>query len=49
MEEVAALLGNSVKVVERHYASFAPVRQQALEAKLAKTWEVAKPKLVRVK
>jgi len=48
LEEVAALLGNSVKVVEKHYASFCGPRQQAVEEKLAKVW--AKPKtLLRVK
>lgn len=46
MEEVAALLGNSVKVVEKHYASFCPSRQEVLQKKLERTW---KPKLVRVK
>ncbi len=48
LEEVAALLGNSVKVVEKHYASFCGPRQQVVEEKLAKVW--AKPKtLIRVK
>ena len=46
MEEVAALLGNSVKIVEKHYASFCPARQETLERKLAQTWNT---KLVRVK
>jgi len=46
MEEVAALLGSSIKVVEKHYASFCPSRQEALEKKLESSW---KTKLVRVK
>jgi integrase len=48
IEEVAALLGNSVKVVEKHYASFCGARQETVERKLQAIWE--KPaKLVRVK
>jgi integrase len=46
IEEVAALLGNSVKVVEKHYASFCPSRQAIVEQKMQAMW---KPKLVRVK
>jgi integrase len=48
MEEVAALLGNSVKVVEKHYASFCGARQEAVERKLQAIWDKP-PKLVRVK
>jgi integrase len=47
IEEVAALLGNSVKVVEKHYASFCGARQEAVARKLEALW--AKPKLQRVK
>lgn len=47
VEEVAALLGNSIKVVEKHYASFSKTRQEVLEEKLEKVWQA--PKLVRVK
>jgi integrase len=47
IEEVAALLGNSVKVVEKHYASFCGSRQETVERKLEAIWD--KPKLVRVK
>jgi integrase len=48
IEEVAALLGNSVKVVEKHYASFCGARQETVERKLQAIWD--KPaKLVRVK
>jgi integrase len=46
IEEVAALLGNSVRVVEKHYASFCPSRQAVVERKMEAMW---KPKLVRVK
>jgi len=42
MEEVAALLGNSVRVVEKHYASFCLSRQAVVEGKMAAMW---KPKL----
>lgn len=45
--EVAALLGNSVKVVEKHYGSFSKTRQEVLEHKLEKLWQ--RPQLVRVK
>ena len=48
MEEVAALLGNSVKVVEKHYASFCGARQEAVERKLQAIWDQP-PKLVRMK
>lgn len=48
IEEVAGLLGNSVKVVEKHYASFCGARQETVEKKLQAIWE--KPaKLLRVK
>lgn len=47
IEEVAALLGNSVKIVEKHYASFCGARQETVEKKLEATW--GKPRLVRVK
>ncbi|HUP04472.1 MAG TPA: tyrosine-type recombinase/integrase, partial [Bryobacteraceae bacterium] len=39
IEEVAALLGNSVKVVEKHYASFCGARQETVERKLQAIWE----------
>ncbi|HEY1218764.1 MAG: site-specific integrase [Bryobacteraceae bacterium] len=48
IEEVAGLLGNSVKVVEKHYASFCGARQETVEKKLQAIWEKP-PKLVRVK
>jgi integrase len=48
IEEVAGLLGNSVKVVEKHYASFCGARQETVEKKLRAIWEKP-PKLVRVK
>jgi integrase/recombinase XerD len=48
IEEVAGLLGNSVKVVEKHYATWSRARQQTVEDKLAAGWQ--KPsKLMRVK
>lgn len=48
IEEVAGLLGNSVKVVEKHYATWSGARQQAVEEKLSAAWQKV-PKLVRVK
>jgi len=48
IEEVAGLLGNSVKVVEKHYATWSGARQQAVEEKLTAAWQKV-PKLVRVK
>ena len=38
IEVVAAILGNSVKVVERHYAPWVQQRQDALEAAVKGTW-----------
>jgi integrase len=49
MEEVAALLGSSVKIVEKHYASYAPAGQQAVNEKFAKIWNQQRVALVRVK
>ena len=46
MEEVAGMVGTSVKVLEKHYASFAPARRTVVSEKLAALW---KPKLQRVK
>jgi len=48
MEEISGMLGTSVKILEKHYASFAPARQQVVAEKLSRTWHAA-PKLVRVK
>jgi site-specific recombinase XerD len=38
MESVAAILGNSVKVVERHYQPWIDRRQISLEEAMKKTW-----------
>jgi integrase len=38
IETVAALLGNTVKVVEKHYSPWVHVRQGALEESVRKTW-----------
>jgi integrase len=48
LEEISGMIGTSVKVLEKHYASFAPARQQVVIEKLAQVWG-ARPKLVRVK
>jgi integrase len=48
LEEISGMIGTSVKVLEKHYASFAPARQKVVSEKLASLW-AGKPKLVRVK
>jgi integrase len=48
LEEISGMIGTSVKILEKHYASFAPARQQVVADKLNRLWS-AKPKLVRVK
>jgi integrase len=48
LEEISGMIGTSVNILEKHYASFAPARQQVVSEKLNRIWE-AKPKLVRVK
>lgn len=40
MEEVSVLLGHSsVRITEKHYASWVQARQEILKAHVAKTWE----------
>jgi len=40
MEEVSILLGHSsVRITEKHYASWVQARQEILKAHVAKTWE----------
>jgi integrase len=48
MEEISGMIGTSIRVLERHYSSFAPARRTVVTEKLSKLWE-QKPKLVRVK
>jgi integrase len=48
MEEVAGMIGTSVRILEKHYASFAPARQQVVTEKLNRLWNT-RPALVRVK
>ena len=48
MEEISGMIGTSVAILEKHYASFAPARQQVVSEKLNRIWN-AKPRLVRVK
>ena len=38
VSEVAAILGNSVRIVEKHYAQWIEARQQALEIAVRKAW-----------
>ena len=38
LENVAAILGNSVRVCEKHYAPFVKARQVALEKEIKKIW-----------
>lgn len=47
VDRVAMLLGNSPKIVEKHYSHWVKARQDALEADVKKTWP--KSKLVRLK
>jgi integrase len=46
ISEVAMILGNSAKVVEKHYAGWNLARQNKLEMLVRSTWQT---KLVRVK
>jgi len=40
MEEVSILLGHSsVRITEKHYASWVPARQEILKSHVAKTWD----------
>lgn len=48
LEEISGMIGTSQKVLEKHYASFAPARQKVVSEKLGRIWS-AKPKLMRVK
>lgn len=48
LEEISGMIGTSVKVLEKHYASFAPTRQRVVADKLNQLW-AAKPELVRMK
>ena len=47
LEEISGMIGTSVKILEKHYASFAPARQQVVADKLSRIWK-AKNRLVRV-
>jgi len=38
VSEVAALLGNSIRIVEKHYNQFIQARQDALDEAVKKTW-----------
>lgn len=40
LERLAALLGNSVRVAERHYAPWVRARQEQLEADVSATWKL---------
>jgi integrase/recombinase XerD len=39
LETVAVILGNSLRVCERHYAPWVRSRQDALEAQIQKCWQ----------
>lgn len=41
METVAALLGNTVKVVEKHYSPWVEARQNHLEVEVQKAWDAS--------
>jgi integrase len=38
IEDVAALLGNSVRIVERHYSHFVKARRDRLEERVRALW-----------
>jgi len=46
-EDVAAILGNSPAIVQKHYSQWIKGRQDRLDSILESTWE--KPRLQRVK
>jgi site-specific recombinase XerD len=46
VEDVAAILGNSPQIVQKHYSQFIKARQDRLDSIVAQTWT---PTLVRVK
>jgi integrase len=39
LERVAAILGNTAKIVEKHYAPWVQARQTQLEDDIRRTWE----------
>jgi site-specific recombinase XerD len=45
IEDVAAILGNSVKVCEKHYSAWVQARQIRLTERVRATWPKQKPKL----
>jgi integrase len=47
MEEVAKLLGNSIRVCERHYAKWSKGRQDRTDSLVMGTWEAPKRKRSR--
>jgi site-specific recombinase XerD len=46
VEDVAAILGNSPQIVQKHYSQFIKARQDRLDSIVSSTWQ---PTLVRVK
>jgi len=41
IEDVATLLGNTVKIAQKHYAPWVQSRQIALEKSIEKAWKLA--------
>jgi site-specific recombinase XerD len=39
LERIAELLGNTYKIVEKHYSAWVPSRQKALDDTVAKSWD----------
>jgi hypothetical protein len=39
LERIAELLGNSYKIVEKHYAAWVHSRQKVLDETVAKSWD----------
>jgi integrase len=43
VSEVAAILGNSPRIIEKHYSQWIQARQESLNSSVMKTWEAATP------
>jgi site-specific recombinase XerD len=41
MENVAKILGNTLRIVEKHYSTFSQARQDALTAEIEKAWKLS--------
>jgi hypothetical protein len=41
LEDVATLLGNTIKIAEKHYAPWVKSRQISLEKSIEKAWKLS--------